>query len=151
MKRIVLFSLLTFGIVAFASAQHMGRRGMGFPPMPPAPSAQQQVPAEQVTVAGNLGIVHGRIAVVSGDTTYYVSGLQRYAGFIDGLKEGARVSLEGSAYALPSDAKAKFLRVSKLSLNGKDYDLAPVTLAPPNASRKTVPQVRQYRFDNRRR
>jgi hypothetical protein len=153
MKRIVLFSLLAFGIVAFASAQHMGRRGMEFPNMP-RPSAPQIPAAEQVTVTGNLSIVHGKIAVVSGDTTYYVSGLRRYVGFIDGLKEGAQVKLEGSAYTLPSDAKAKSLRANKLNLNGKDYDLTPLAStsnAPQRSAPQGPPQIRQNRLENRRR
>jgi hypothetical protein len=94
------------------------------------PSRQvPQAAAEQVTVSGELSVVHGMIALVSGDTVYYAGGLNRFTGFIEGLKEGARVSLEGSAYQLPNDAKAKFLRVSKLTLNGKDYDLSPLAEA----------------------
>ncbi|MDR3193241.1 MAG: hypothetical protein LBT87_09270 [Treponema sp.] len=121
MKRIVLLGLLALCAAGLVSAQ-MGPRGMGrwgYPPLPQPPAA------EQTTVSGNLSIVRGSIALVSGDTTYYVGGLNRLIGFIEGLKEGARVSLEGAAYQLPNDQKAKILRVSKLTLNGKDYDLSP--------------------------
>jgi hypothetical protein len=124
MKRIVLFGFLALCAAGLVSAQ-MGPGGMGgrgYPPSRPFP----QVPAaEQTTVSGNLGIVHGRIALVGGDTIYYVGGLNRFVGFIEGLKEGARVSLEGAAYQLPNDREAKILWVSKLTLNGKDYDLSP--------------------------
>jgi hypothetical protein len=123
MKRIVLFGLLVLCIAGFVSAQ-MGPRGMG-QPYHWAPQFPQAPAAEQVTVSGNLSIAHGRIALVSGDVTYYVGGLSHFVGFIDGLKEGVRVSLEGAAYQLSSDAKVKTLRVSKLTLNGKDYDLSP--------------------------
>jgi hypothetical protein len=124
MKRIVLFGLLVLCAAGFVSAQ-MGPGGMGRWGYPPAQPFSQVPAAEQTTVSGNLSIVHGRIALVSGDTTYYTGGLDRFVGFIDGLKEGARVSLEGAAYQLPNDPKAKILRVSKLTLNGKDYDLSP--------------------------
>jgi hypothetical protein len=118
MKRIVLSGLLALCIAGFASAQ-MGPWGMGRRGFSPAPAA------EQVKVSGNLSIVHGRIAVVSNDTVYYAGGLNRFVGFIDGLKEGAMVNLEGAAYQFSGDGKVKFLRVNKLSLNGKDYDLSP--------------------------
>jgi hypothetical protein len=85
----------------------------GFPPSP-----------ENVNVSGNLTIAQGMIAVTEKDTTYLVMGLNRYIGFIDGLKEGAAVTLEG--YALPSSQNrtVKLLNVHKMTLNGKDYDLA---------------------------
>jgi hypothetical protein len=149
MKRIVLFGLLAFCIAGFASAQ-MGPWGMGRRGLPQAPQFRQTPAAEQVTVSGNLSIVHGRIAVVSDDTTYYTGGLNRLVGFIDGLKEGARVSLEGAAYQLPNAETAKFLRVNKLTLNGKDYDLSPITadfVAPQGFSPLRGP----YNFHNRRR
>jgi hypothetical protein len=149
MKRIVLFGLFALCIAGFASAQ-MGPGGMGRRTFPPAPQILEAPAAEQLTVSGNLSIVHGRIALVSGDTTYYVSGLSRFVGFIDGLKEGARVSLEGAAYQLPNDTAAKFLRVSKLTLNGKDYDLSP-TAAELSAPREITPPRGPYRFHNRRR
>jgi hypothetical protein len=80
------------------------------------------VPAEAVTVSGNLQLVEGRIAVVADGKTYYTTGIQRLVGFIDGLKEGASVRLEGSAFAVPLNSNAKFLRVTKLTFNGKTYD-----------------------------
>jgi hypothetical protein len=125
MKRIVLFGLLALCTAGFVSAQ-MGPGGMGRRGHFPAPQFSQIPAAEQVMVSGNLSIVHGRIALASGDTTYYAGDIGRFAGFIDGLKEGARVSLEGAAYQLPNDPKAKILQVSKLTLNGKDYDLSPL-------------------------
>jgi hypothetical protein len=122
MKRIALFGFLALCTIGFVSAQR-GPGGMGR--HPPAPRFSQLPAAEQVSLSGNLSVVHGRIALVSGDLTYYAGGLDRFVGFIEGLKEGARVNLEGAAYQLPNDAKAKALRVSKLTLNGKDYDLSP--------------------------
>jgi hypothetical protein len=116
-KRKALLALLILGIAGLASAQGRGR-GYGGGAYPPPPAA------ETVSVTGNLTIVQGSIAVKSGDLTYLVPGLGRYVGFIDGLKDGARVSLEGSAITSPQDAKIKLLRATKLNIGGKDYDLA---------------------------
>ncbi|MDR2435250.1 MAG: hypothetical protein LBD47_11895 [Treponema sp.] len=117
MKRFILCVLLAFGIVAMVSAWGRERWGGGGP-------GPQQPPTEQVTVTGNLTIVQGALAVKSGDITYLVPGLLRYANFIDSLKDGAQVKLEGDATSTGQDAKIKVLRVSKLTIGGKDYDLA---------------------------
>ena len=117
MKRIVLCAVLALSIAALAVAQGKNRQGWNF--------HGAQVPAsEQVTVSGNLTIVQGSLAVKSGDITYFVPGLLRYAGFIDSLKDGAQVTLAGAAYTSPQDANAKMFQVSKLTIGGKDYDVA---------------------------
>jgi hypothetical protein len=85
----------------------------GFPPS-----------SENVNVSGNLTIAQGMIAVTEKDTTYLVMGLNRYIGFIDGLKEGAAVTLEGYALPSPHNKTVKLLNVQKMTLNDKDYDLA---------------------------
>jgi hypothetical protein len=131
MKRIILFCMLALCAIALVSAQGNNRRkqdsfrgkqhspswGRGFSRgIPPSP--------ESVSVSGNLIIAQGMIAVTSNDMTYLVMGLNRYTGFIDGLKEGAAVTLEGYALASPQNNKVKFLNAQKMTLNGKDYDLA---------------------------
>jgi hypothetical protein len=127
MKRIVLFVLIGFGITALALAKGKEPRGRGYPGVP-------ALALETVTVTGNLGIAQGSLAVKDGDITYLVPGLRRYVGFIDSLKDGAQVTLAGSAAASPQDAKTKALWVTKLTIGGKDYDLArpqPSASAPP--------------------
>jgi hypothetical protein len=80
--------------------------------------------AEQLTLTGTLGLSQGAIVLNSGDQTWYVPGLLRYTGFIEGLKEGAAVTLEGLGRKnAGSGADSGVLWVSKLTLNGKDYDL----------------------------
>ena len=66
------------------------------------------------------------IALTAGEITYLTFGLNRFVGFIDGLKEGAQVTLEGSALPYPGSDTVKVLRVQKMTLNGKEYDLAPL-------------------------
>ncbi|MDR3338244.1 MAG: hypothetical protein LBT16_13685 [Treponema sp.] len=121
MKRILLFTFLVISIAALAFAQDRGveRRGRGFPPGPPP------APPEKAAVTGALTIVQGFLAVKDGDTTYYAAGLERYIGFIDSLKDGATATLEGFAAPVPWNDKAKILRVNKLTIGGKDYDLGP--------------------------
>ena len=76
------------------------------------------------TISGTLGVNNGRIALTSETTTYYVRGLNRYIGFIDGLKDGAHVSLEGyaSAPSMEGQTERLFLPV-KLVINGKVYEI----------------------------
>jgi hypothetical protein len=134
MKRTILFFTLVFCAAALVMAHGNNRRGSDRFPGGPRPHAwgqdsprnQTPLPSpENVSVSGNLTIAQGMIAVVSGDTTWLVRGLNRYVGFIDGLKEGAQVTLEG--YAMPAgsrDKNIKSLHVQKMTLNGKDYELA---------------------------
>jgi hypothetical protein len=92
----------------------LDRRGDGFGP-------RRDAAGETVTVSGNLELVDGQIAVVADGITYIAGGLRWLTGFIDGIKEGAAVSLEGWARAAPFNADTRFLRVSKLTVGGKDY------------------------------
>jgi hypothetical protein len=84
--------------------------------------AQSNTPTS--TIRGTLGLSNGRISVVSGNITYYVRGLERFVGFIDGLKEGAQVSLDGyaTAPAIEGQRERLFYPV-KLTLNGKIYEV----------------------------
>jgi hypothetical protein len=68
-----------------------------------------------VTVEGTLKIERGIISLVSGDTVYFVPMLTRYIGFIDGLKEDAKATIEGFT-------ARNFLHPTKVTINGKAYD-----------------------------
>jgi hypothetical protein len=112
-KRIFMAALIGL-LCAGALSVHGHGRGRGAGPW-------YNTATETVTVSGTLQLVEGQIAVVSGGITYYTRSLQRLVGFVDGLKEGATVRLEGVAGAVPLNANARFLWVSKLTINGKDY------------------------------
>jgi len=88
--------------------------------------AQTNTPT--TTIRGTLGLSGGRISVVSGNITYYVSGLSRFVGFIDGLKEGAQVSLDGysTAPTIEGQNYRTFYPVT-LTLNGKTYEVGSPT------------------------
>ena len=132
MKRTILFCTLALCAVALVCAQgnnrwgpkngqhgksrHYSRERYGF-------QGNNRTSPQEASVSGNLTIVKGMIALVSDNTTYVTMGLDRYTGFIDGLKEGAAVTLEGYALPDPQNKDYVFLRVNKMTLNGKDYEL----------------------------
>jgi hypothetical protein len=130
MKRIAFFALCVLTAAGAVSAQTGNRpgpdAGRGFPP-----------PARE-TITGNLGISRGMISLESGGTVYHVMGLNRFIGFIDGLKEGAAVSLTGYAFDSPRLSGSKVFRVTELGLNGKSYDLAPPAADFENRSQEWV-------------
>jgi hypothetical protein len=123
MKRIAVLSLglLFLGLVLYAQEgnppQQDKRRPRGI---------DGRREAEKLSLDGTLGLSRGIIVLKSGEEIWYVPGLLRYAGFIDGLKEGAAVTLEGWGRRTPQTAEADgFLMVSKLTLDGKDYEAGP--------------------------
>ena len=79
---------------------------------------------ETVTISGTMVVANGMPALKSGDDTYLVGGVSRLIGFIDGLKEGAQVIVEGTIIAVPGRNSLKYLRGAKLTLGGKSYDLS---------------------------
>jgi hypothetical protein len=86
---------------------------------------QRPEPPATVTVSGTLALANGRIALQSGSDVYYVAGIQRLIGFVDGLKEGAQVGLEGYVHPFQREENAKLLFATKLTIGSKSYDLAP--------------------------
>ena len=124
MKRIILIALLVSGFAIMASAQGRGS-DKDNPPNRPS--------AETVTVSGNLIVARGMPAIKSGDVTYLIGGISQLTGFVDGLKEGAQVSIEGSAMTHPRDSNVKVLRPSKLTFAGRTFDLAVPQWRPDSA------------------
>jgi hypothetical protein len=123
MKKSVFFVILiVIAAGAFAQSQdHQDRDGRR------QPSA--------ITVTGTLSLIDGRIALENDTTAYYVMGLGKLIGFVDGLKEGADVTLEGFAGPLHrknqdgADKERRFLRVTRLTLDGRSYDLPAPAMA----------------------
>jgi hypothetical protein len=112
MKRIVLFSFLILvigGSMVFA-----------------------QTATPTATVNGTLGLKDGRVVLKSGTTTYYTRGIERYIGFIDGLRDGVQATIEGyvSAPSLEGETERLLFPV-KLTLNGKVYEVGPSSIAYP--------------------
>ena len=108
MKKLFFLAVISLLLVGTISAQGWGWT----PPAPP----------ESVSVEGTLQLQDGHVVLSTGTAVYYVPGLLRYTGFIDGLREGARITAEGFVYG-------SFLRVNKLVIGGREYDFAATT--PP--------------------
>ena len=103
---------------------------------------------ETVTVSGTMVVANGMPALKSGDVTYYVSGISRLIGFIDGLKEGAQVTFEGVVTTSPNNQNIKFLRATKLTINGKIYELpsSDISLPSPPAFSPNPGDPRLYNY-----
>jgi hypothetical protein len=113
MKRLAVLLAITLFVVGTVSAQQWGNN-RGF--------------SQSITVNGTLQLQNGAIAVVNGNTIYYVPLLERYIGFIEGLKEGAQVNLEGY---ITNDGN--YVQPAKVTINGKIYDFtANVQRGSPN-------------------
>ena len=91
---------------------------------PWGPPGYVQPQAQVVKVDGTLSIINGMVGIKSGGKTYYTPMLTRYAGFIDGLKEGAYVKVEGYEYPLAIAPEYSTIMVTKLTVGGKDYDFS---------------------------
>jgi len=126
------------GNPGYGGPQRMMPEGRGNIPRPAT---------EAVSISGNLIVAHGRPALKSGDVTYLVLGLNRLTGFVDGLKEGAMVAIEGTALSRQKDDNVKFLAPAKLTLGGKTYDMA----FPEEGMRNNHPGNRGRREDHQER
>jgi hypothetical protein len=99
MKRLGFVLVIAFLAIGAVSAQGWGNQGI----------------AQSVTVEGTLQLQNGQIALATGNAVYFVPVLNRYIGFIDGLREGARVSVVGYA-------SGNVLQATQATINGKPYD-----------------------------
>jgi hypothetical protein len=98
--------------------------GMGFAQTAPIGPAGQLATPAIVKVEGKLALVNGFPGIQVKDKTYYVHIPAWFYGFVDSLKEGAAVKLEGYERTLPQAPTYSYLFVTKLSVGGKDYDLS---------------------------
>jgi hypothetical protein len=111
MKRITLCVMVLLAVAGIAAAQTAGTK---------AAATQTQT---IVKIEGKLALINGAIGVQVKEKSYYLAMPQYLFGFIDGLKEGAQVKLEGYEYSNARTPEYVQFRVTKLSFNGKDYDL----------------------------
>jgi hypothetical protein len=127
------------------------------PAKPDGQAMPERKAPEKTTVTGTLVYDGGFISLKSDAITYHVGGIGKLVGFVDGLKENATVTLEGYAMvdgrgikrdsdkaaqagkeAPAKDASAKdaipapkhFFRATKVSINGRDYELPAKKFAP---------------------
>jgi hypothetical protein len=84
--------------------------------------AYGQPQGKTVTVEGKLALINGIIGVKSGNKTYYTPMIGRLSGFVEGIKEGATVKIEGYEYPIAAAPEYSRLMVTKLTVGGKSYD-----------------------------
>ena len=101
MKKLGFVIVIACLLIGTASAQNWGS-GWGTAP-------------QIISVTGTLQLQNGVIAVVNGNTAYYVPTLTQYVGFIEGLREGAQISIDGYV-------SGNYLQPIKVTISGKSYD-----------------------------
>ncbi len=116
MKKIVV--LVAIAAIAASAVAAQGMRP-GMWNQAPATEAAQEV----VKVDGKLSLVNGHPAVVTAGKTYYVRIPGMLYGYLETLKDGAAVKLEGYAASVPLTENTFVLQVTKLNVGNKDYDL----------------------------
>jgi len=122
MKRFLVFLIIAFLITGMVSAQPIiDQRNSDPKEKPeqlrnsPPPRSSRAREDNSVTVEGVLKLEKGFVAVESADNVYIVPMLNRYIGFITGLREGAKVSVEGYEFK-------NMIRPTKVIIEGKPYD-----------------------------
>jgi hypothetical protein len=95
MKRLALLAVVALFALGTAQAQGWG--------------------PETIRIDGTLGLQNGQIVLSNNTVVYSIPAITRYLGFIEGLKEGAAVTVEGYAYGL-------VLTPVKLTVGGRAYD-----------------------------
>ena len=108
-KKLTVFLFVAVLIVGTVSAQTRDNRAPEQRRLPERPEIKS------TTIEGTLKLERGMIALESNNTVYHVPVLNRYIGFIDGLKEGATASVEGYLFR-------GFILPSKVTIAGKSYD-----------------------------
>jgi hypothetical protein len=101
MKRFSIFLITAILIAGTVSAQAI---------------QDQRKEDNSVKVEGTLKLEKGFIALEKDGAVYYVPRLNRYIGFITGLREGARASVEGYEF------KKGMIQPTKVTIDGKSYD-----------------------------
>jgi hypothetical protein len=160
-SKFIVAALLLAGGTLFAQDNAQGTEPDGKINRRPGSSVDITVKqAEEITISGKLSLDQGFIALQSDGKNYYLRGINRFAGFIDGLKEGAEVTLKGFAVNTRKEDAVLFM-ANKLTINGRDYDLVPQFLsdgrrnraesdAEKNRQVPSGPSYRRYRQHNNR-
>jgi len=137
MKKALIAVAIAFLVIGAAAAQPYGQwnqprsaaHGRGQQVMPSYGRgmmnySQNTIVFEKITLEGTLELVDGRVAIKKDSKTYFVMIPNRLYGFVDGLKEGASVKVEGDSHEVIGVKDSYAVRVSTLTLNGKVIDLA---------------------------
>ena len=144
MKKALIAIAIAFVVLGVASAQPFAQQTYPWSSQPRM--GQMNVPAygpgygrgyavqgyapltlEKITLEGTLELVNFQVAIKKDNKTYYVMIPNRLYGFVDGLKEGASVKIDGYSHEIPGVKDSFAVRVDTLTLNGKTIDLTTST------------------------
>ena len=144
MKKALIAIAIAFVVLGVASAQPFAQQTYPWSSQPRM--GQMNVPAygpgygrgyavqgyapltlEKITLEGTLELVNSQVAIKKDNKTYYVMIPNRLYGFVDGLKEGANVKIDGYSHEIPGVKDSFAVRVDALTLNGKTIDLTTST------------------------
>ncbi len=135
MKKALVVVAIAFLVVGVAAAQPFGMWNQPQGTLPGRGQIQAApygrmgslpaatVDVEDISLEGTLELVDARVAIKKDDKTYFVMIPSRLFGFVDGLKEGASVKIEGYSRALPNVENSYVVHVNTLDVNGKTIDL----------------------------
>lgn len=125
MKKILFMAVMAMAVSGFIFAQDDNSRPQNMVPgQIYERRAKIKDTAENITINGKLEWINGRIAVKTGGKTYFVNGIQPLLGFVDGLKEGAQVTLAGKSHNISYIPEYGFVRAEKVTFNNKEYKLS---------------------------
>jgi len=144
MKKSVIFLIIAVLITGAVSAQAIQEQGAN-----PPPRSSRTREVNPVTVEGTLKLEKGSVAVENAGKVYVVPMLNRYIGFINGLREGAKVSVEGYEFR-------NVIRPTKVTIEGKSYDFmsrnnSQVPEAGKRDSRRNDDRFAPVPYENNRR
>ena len=137
MKKALVVIAIAFVLVGAASAQPWVQNAQPWSAQPrmgqgniPAYGQGYRFPAQAATVAlekisleGTLELIDARVAIKKDSKTYFVMIPNRLYGFVDGLKEGANVKVDGYSHEILGLKDQYTVRVDTLTINGKTIDL----------------------------
>jgi len=149
MKKLIIFTVIAILTAGTVFAQPIREERNSGPKVKPEQSSDANTQTRNnrvrernsVSVEGVLKLEKGFIAVESADAVYIVPMLNRYVGFITGLREGEKVSVEGYEYK-------NMIRPTKVTLDGKSYDFLSWDRGQSPGSQF---EKRDFRQDNNRR
>ena len=102
MKKLILGAFIALMAIGTISAQGWGR-------------CPVLTGGQQVTVEGTLQLQNGHTALAVADRVYFVPFFGRIAGFVDGIREGAAVSVTGFV-------SGNFIHVTQFTVGGRSFD-----------------------------
>ncbi len=135
MKKALVAVAIAFIVVGAAAAQPFGQWNQPRGTLPGSGQVQTvpygrmgslpvaSVTVEDISLEGTLELVNARVAIKKDGKTYFVMIPSRLYGFVDGLKEGASVKIEGYSRALPTVENSFVVHVNTLDVGGKTIDL----------------------------